>query len=125
MTKIKGLIKKLDFKVKVGLIFCLIPIIIWITGYILLWCCSNKISEDFYAIILVSMSPVGLVYRAFKSFLSCPIPVTSKLSICKPFIPISLIIMLIILFLLGCFSGCIIQRIREKARRRLKRKKEK
>jgi len=69
--KIKGLIKKLNFKVKMGLLFCLLPFLIGIIYATLLSICKCKLPPLLNIPYVVVVAPLRGLEIAFQKVFFC------------------------------------------------------
>ena len=120
-----GLISRLDFKVKLGLIVSLIPLV-YVVFYLVIYSSWLKApnSEILHGIFLMSVSLIIILHELFlKYFFFCPKNFSPDIDQatrelmslkCNVGLLIGAVLSLIILFFIGWFLGYVIIKIRGK-----------
>jgi len=112
MKKTKGLFKKLDFKVKMGLIFCLIPIIVWIIYGVVHYLCKCSLPRVLQLPLIFSLYPARFYELFIMRFFHCGKDSGSAFScIVGPLL--WLILYFLTWFLVGGLIGFIVQKVKK------------
>ncbi len=118
MGKMKEFWGKLNFKIKMGLLFCLIPVVIWSTYLLIYFLCRCRLYSFFELPLLYTWYLAGFYEGVLMKVFTCgmtPSPNSNFDCIVGPILFV--ILYFLTFFLVGVITGYAIEKIRKKTKK--------